>query len=170
MPLPPAHLLDELATAYVQIVAAAAGAIISVSRLDYGVDGSLNPVSQGEHGRYAETGFPIDFQLKGTTAASIEQNQITYDLNARNYNLVVTRERDATPFYLFLVCFDANSSDWITESPDRLTLKASAYWWTKLGPPTGNVRSIRIRIPAANRLTSTAIGHILQVSRGKFVP
>jgi hypothetical protein len=41
MPLPREHLLDELATAYVQAVAAVAGATIAVSN-DYGVDGTLN--------------------------------------------------------------------------------------------------------------------------------
>jgi hypothetical protein len=41
MALPPEHLLDELATAYVQAIVSAAGATIAVSRLDYGVDGTL---------------------------------------------------------------------------------------------------------------------------------
>jgi len=40
MPLPREHLLDELATAYVQTIAAVAGATIAVGRRDYGVDGS----------------------------------------------------------------------------------------------------------------------------------
>jgi len=41
MPLPREHLLDELATAYVQALVAVAGVTISVSRLDYGVDGTI---------------------------------------------------------------------------------------------------------------------------------
>jgi len=43
MPLPREHLLDELATAYVQVVAAVAGATIAVCRQDYEVDGTLTP-------------------------------------------------------------------------------------------------------------------------------
>ena len=46
MPLPPEHLLDELATAYIQALAALAGATIAVSRRDYGVDGTLSKLSR----------------------------------------------------------------------------------------------------------------------------
>jgi len=46
MPLPREHLLDELATAYVQAVAAMAGATIAVSRRDYGVDGVVKDISR----------------------------------------------------------------------------------------------------------------------------
>ena len=67
MPLPREHLLDQLATAYVQAMAAVAGATIAVSSRDYGVDGTLNHI---ESRRYAQgtqftpSGFPVDFQLK----------------------------------------------------------------------------------------------------------
>ena len=86
-----------------QIVAAAGGATIAVSRRDYGVDGTLKQILSAEDG-YHEYGYPIEFQLKGTTVAT-QQDIVRYDLNARNYNLVVTRGRLATPCYLFLVCF-----------------------------------------------------------------
>ena len=44
MPLPRERLLDELATAYVQAVAAVVSATIAISRQDYGVDGKLRHV------------------------------------------------------------------------------------------------------------------------------
>ena len=105
MPLPPEHLLDELATAYVQIVAAAAGAVIAVSRQDYGVDGTLKSIIRTTENRYIETGFPVDFRVKGTTAAELNADHVRYDLRARNHDLIVTRPQFATPYYLFLVCF-----------------------------------------------------------------
>jgi hypothetical protein len=63
MPLPREHLLDELATAYVQAMAAVAGATIAVSR-DYGIDGSLSQIEQlrTDRGtRFVPSGFPVDF-------------------------------------------------------------------------------------------------------------
>ena len=74
MPLPREHLLDELATAYVQALVAVAGATIAVSRRDYGVDGTLSQIEQVlavEEVQFVPSGFPVDFQLKGTTIASV---------------------------------------------------------------------------------------------------
>src|SRR5262245_7338491 len=101
MPLPREHLLDELATAYIQAIAAVAGATISVSRRDYGVDGMLRYVMKAED-KFLPSGFPIEFQLKGTTAAKFLDAHILFDLKVRNYDLVVTREPWAAPLYLFL--------------------------------------------------------------------
>jgi hypothetical protein len=173
MPLPREHFLDELATAYVQVVAAAAGATIAVSRVDYGVDGTLSHVVRagrtGSPGyRYIPEGFPIDFQLKGTTVATIQMDLVRYDLNARNYDLIVRRPAVATPLYLFLVCFGPEAEDWISVRDDELILSASAYWWKQSGSPTRNASTVRIDIPLASRLTSRAIEDMLASSRNRF--
>src|SRR2546428_11666428 len=117
MPLPREHLLDELATAYVQAVAAAAGATIAITR-DYGVDGTLNPVVRARRSgspghKFIPDGFLIQFQLKGTTVATVKDQHVVYDLDARNYDLIVERARVATPLYLFLICFGPDTKDWI---------------------------------------------------------
>jgi hypothetical protein len=52
MPLPQAHLLDELAMAFIQVLAAAAGAIIAVGGRDYGVDGTLRQILETGNERY----------------------------------------------------------------------------------------------------------------------
>jgi hypothetical protein len=88
MPLPREHLLDELATAYVQTIAASAGATIAVSG-DYGVDGTLKQIVRSGN-QFIESGFPVDFQLKGTTTASIEPDAILYDLKRARWSNVVT--------------------------------------------------------------------------------
>src|ERR1700687_1343290 len=106
MPLPREHLLDELATAYIQAVAATGGATLSVTRRDYGVDGTLNHILKVKD-QFLPSGFPIEFQLKGTTVAKIGDAHVQFDLKVRNYDLVVTREPWAAPLYLFLVCFDS---------------------------------------------------------------
>jgi hypothetical protein len=167
MPLPREHLIDELATAYIQTIAAAAGCTIAVSRRDYGVDGTLKHIVK-DGPRFIESGFPVDFQAKGTIIAPIVDDQLTYDLNVRNYNLIVTRSPNATPYYLFLVCF-ASEGDWIVEESERLAFNASAYWWTVSGIRSDNITSVRIRIPRLNQLTSGAIEHMLAASREKFV-
>jgi hypothetical protein len=169
MPLPREHLLDELATAYVQALAAAAGATIAVNRRDYGVDGTLKHiVATGD--RFAESGFPVDFQLKGTTTAISEGSEIAYDLKVRNYDLIVERELLAAPYYLFLVCFPADTGRWIVQTSEELILYASAYWWTGVGPPSSNSSTIRIRVPEAQSLSVRSLEEILQAARQRFVP
>ncbi len=168
MPLPQEHLLDELATAYVQAIAAVAGATIAVSRLDYGVDGTLKHIVQSHDDRYIESGFPVDFQLKGTTTAKVDDHHVHFDLKVRNHDLIVTRPQVATPYYLFLVCFGGHPHDWLAEDHGGLILRASAYWWTSSGTPTVNRSTVRIKIPLANRLTGTAIEKMLQSSRIRF--
>jgi hypothetical protein len=156
MPLPREHLLDELATAYLQAVAAVGGDTFAVSRHDYGVDGTLHHIVR-VNDRFIPSGFPIEFQLKGTTTAKIGDESVLFDLKVRNYDLVVTRQLWGAPLYLFLVCFDRDLGRWIAEGDEQLILRASAYWWLKSDVATMNRSSVRIELPVANRLTSRAI-------------
>jgi hypothetical protein len=117
---------------------------------------------------YAESGFPVDFQLKGTTAAEFHADHIRYDLWVRNFNLIVTRPRTAIPYYLFLVCFSSQEEDWIAVEDERLVLGASAFWWTSLGARSQNAASVRLRIPIGNRLTSSAIDDIMTKARAEY--
>jgi hypothetical protein len=101
MPLPREHLLDELATAYVQAIAAAGGAVISIGRRDYGVDGTVDRIVQAKRStspghKFVPEGFAVEFQLKGTTVATVGLDHVGYDLDVRNYNLIVERSRVAT--------------------------------------------------------------------------
>jgi hypothetical protein len=166
MPLPREHLLDALATAYVQAVAAAGGATIAVSR-DHGVDGTLKHIVKVRD-RFVESAFPVEFQLKGTTTASIRERRVVYDLKIRNYDLMIFREPFATPIYLFLVCFSPQEENWIVQENNQLTLNAHAYWWSSADNPTENASTVRIEIPTTNRLTPAAIDAMLRSSRERF--
>jgi hypothetical protein len=162
MALPREHLMDELATAYVQALVATAGATMAVSRLDYGIDGTIRQivrVTQKESGRqrFIPSGFPIDFQLKGTSTGFQSGGFINYDLKARNYDIIVRRKAQETPFYLFLVCFSSESDRWLELGSERLILNASAFWWRDHSDETKNSTTVRLRIPASNRLTSDAM-------------
>ena len=168
MPLPREHLLDELATAYVQAIAAVAGATIAIGRRDYGVDGTLKHIVRSHNDRFGESGFAVDFQLKGTTVARIAADVVSFDLEARNYDLIVTREGNASPYFLFVVCFPSDIREWVAVHQDRLVLNASAFWWTHSGAPTTNARSVRLAIPAENRLTFAALETILKVSAERY--
>lgn len=170
MPLPREHLLDELATAYLQAVAARAGATIAVSRQDYGVDGTLKHIIRASGGRFAESGYPVDFQLKGTTTAVLKGGDLVYDLKVRNYDLIVERGASAAPYYLFIVHFPVEADRWIVQSSERLILEASAYWWTETGQHSGNAASVRIHVPTGQTLTVSSLQGILEAAEQRFAP
>jgi uncharacterized protein DUF4365 len=167
MPLPREHLLDELATAYVQAVAAVAGATIAVSSRDYGVDGTLNQIESRRYAQetqYIPSGFPVDFQLKGTTVAPVREGVS----EGQELRFIVEQHPLATPYYLFLVDFGNDPEMWFALRPDELILRASAFWWTNTGPKTSNSTTVRIDIPSENRLTPDAIREMLLASKERF--
>jgi hypothetical protein len=173
MPLPREHLLDELATAYVQAVAAYAGATIAVSAADYGIDGTLHRIVRAKREKspgykFIPEGFPVEFQLKGTTVAVFRDDRVMYDLGVRNYNLIVARPRVAVPLFLFLVCFARDENNWMDLKNEQLILKASAFWWKQSAEPTKNTSTIRIEIPITSRLTSSAIQDMIDTSKDRF--
>jgi Domain of unknown function (DUF4365) len=173
MPLPREHLLDELATAYVQAVAAYAGVTIAISRADYGIDGTLHHIVRARREKspgykFIPEGFPVEFQLKGTTVALFRDDRVMYDLSVRNYNLIVERPTVAVPLFLFLVCFASDENNWIDLNDDQLVLKASAFWWKQSAEPTKNTSTIRIEMPITSRLTSSAIQDMIKTSRDRF--
>jgi hypothetical protein len=174
MALPPEHLLDELATAYIQAVVAAAGATIAIGRLDYGVDGTIRRVvrvskKESEQHKFIPSGFPVDFQLKGTSVASEKNGYIIYDLKTRNYDMIVSRVEPAIPLYLFLVCFHSEIDKWLTLDSERLILNASAYWWRESSDQIRNSTTVRLHIPATRRLTVNAVIDLLEASKGRFM-
>jgi Domain of unknown function (DUF4365) len=118
--------------------------------------------------QFVPAGFPIEFQLKGTTTAKIVDANVIFDLDVRSFNLVATRHPRGIPLYLFLVCFGSDLDQWIGEEDEQLTLRASAYWWMTSDNASRNVSSVRIKAPVANRLTSRAIADMLQAANKRF--
>jgi hypothetical protein len=173
MPLSREHLLDELATAYVQVVVATAGATIALRRLDYGVYGTLSHVVQAskegsQEYKFIPDGFVVEFQIKGTTDATVHKDFISYDLKAKNYDLIVSRPSIGTPIYLFLVCFAAEAEGCIEIQKNQLILRASAYWWKRSDAPMKGSTTVRIEIPIVSRLTPNALQYMLEVAKNRL--
>jgi hypothetical protein len=166
MPLPYSHLIDKLATAFLQAMAATAGCTIAVQRRDYGIDGTFRYIApdSGHH----ETGFPVDFQLKATALGTFDKNDIVLDLKVANYNKIVTRPARAAPYYLILVCFPPKIQNWLRISDEELVLAARAYWWTGVGTNAQLQSTKRIRIPTIQRLNNDSISNMFAVAEARY--
>lgn len=107
------HTQEGLSRSFVQALAASAGVNLHAGFwFDYGFDGSFRPiVMRGK--RRVESGFPIDFQLKCTTAWKHEGEDVAYNVETKTYNDLVTRDPNGIGAYLLLVCIPKNKEEWI---------------------------------------------------------
>lgn len=147
-----------------------AGVNISIkSAFDYGVDGDFRPIKEVTlpNGiiRRVESGFNVDFQAKATKNWEKRDNNIIYDMEAKNYNDIVGRDRAATSLILVLLCLPGNVNDWHSTSETQTILRHSCYWAVPSGPLTCNTATKRILVPTANLLTPDVVKGLLRDER-----
>lgn len=160
------HTQESLSRAFVYAVAGMAGVNLSIDRtFDYGIDGTFRPVAvRGD--RRVENGIALDFQLKCTTQWVEDEDQIRYDLKAKNFNDMVTREEDAVSIILLLLCIPTEQARWAEFSGDHLILRKCCFFGFMQGEPVQNESSTRrVWIPRANLLTAESLNHLLWAER-----
>lgn len=147
--LPRNQRQEALSRAYVQAVAAHCGLMCSLREPDYGVDLTLHYIRYRD-GRYGESGFRLDVQLKSTTRSGVTDTEILYDLEVKTYDdfrdpAVGVRR------ILVLMVIPEDESRWTSHSEEQLSIRDCAYWLSLRGwPPTTNKRTVRVAIPRAN--------------------
>jgi hypothetical protein len=107
--------------------------------------------------------------MKATTNWEHKEDNVVYDLEAKTYNDLVQREKEATSCILILLCLPPNQDDWVHSDEARTVLKHCCYWVALQGSVTPNTSTKRITIPRANTLTSTVIAQILDAERNRRV-
>lgn len=128
------HIEEDLSRAYIQAVAAKAGLNLALRDRshDYGIDGTFHQVSY-RNGKREESGFSLDFQLKSSINATIDDQHVSYDLDVKAFNSLVERaeRKNTSPTILILLVLPKDQEDWIALSEDQLILKNVAT-----GPPS----------------------------------
>lgn len=151
------HIQEGISRAYVTAVAHIAGMNITTTYdHDYGIDGTFYDVRlRGNERR--QTGFSLDFQLKATWNATIQQNHIKYKLNAKNYNDLVDDEV-GTERILILYIMPDDQTKWLSIN-ENATVFEKCGWWLSLNglDPTSNVESVTIEIPREQILTPESL-------------
>lgn len=167
MPITVQHQKESLGQAYVRAVVAKSGYSIVVSEHDYGVDGLIKDVVN-RGGRYFETGFGINFQLKSSVAVSFEKDYLVYDLESKNYNDLVYQTK-MLPNILVLFVMPREEELWLKVEQAQLSIRHCAWWCSLVGlEPTENTESQRIRIPIHQVLNpDNLIGLMKKVKGGQ---
>lgn len=163
------HIKEGLSRAYAIAVAHRAGMNYSRPDFDYGFDGSFREV-QNYNGRYCESGYCIDIQLKATVNVVLEEDCIKYDLEVKNYNDLVL-EDVGIPRILVLFVLPQDDSQWLDISETGLVLKNCAWWCSLKGmEPSKNKDTIRIKIPKSQILTTESLrGLMNKVKMGEDI-
>lgn len=174
------HQEELIHLAYVQAVAAGAGANTAFSHYDYGIDVSFGMVERTYKGTnskgqslydYYENGIKIASQLKATITWQASAADIIYDLDADAYNKIIrmNAKRNGTPMILILLCLPRHKTRWMSVGAQELVLRNCCYWIKLQGQTTNNSSSIRIRIPKHQVFDPKALSVILsQIENGAF--
>lgn len=167
MPITKQHRQEDLGQAYISAVAAKAGFNLSSDKHDYGYDGTVKDVNNRD-GRYVNTGFGFDYQLKSSSNVTFSEDCVIYDLESKNYNDLITEE-GLFPKVLILFVLPRDESEWLTVTSDKMTLKKCAWWYSLKGlPQSSNGSKKRIFIPISQIFTpSTAIDIMKKVKGGQ---
>jgi len=165
MPITVQHQKEALGQAYVRAVIAKAGFNFGKTEFDYGIDGTIKDVIN-RNGRYVDSCFGINFQLKSSSAVSFEGDCVIYDLESKNYNDLVN-ESSMLPNILILFVLPANDDDWLSVTVNQLTMKQCAWWCSLEGQePTENQATKRISIPVHQIFSPTALIDLMEKVKG----
>jgi hypothetical protein len=163
----PRNLRQEaLSRAYVYAVAARAGLIFSLPGYDVGIDVCLHTVElRGQ--RYGPGAVQLDLQVKSTTRPVIRAGQLLYDLAVKNYD-DLRAPSPMCPRLLVVVVLPADESQWLSQSPEELTLRHCAYWvWLGEAGPAAVTTTIRVALPLANVFSASALQEMVsRLERG----
>jgi hypothetical protein len=155
------HMMERLSMAHIHALSGGAGLNMWEGKThDYGVDITLRPVIIRD-GRRVESGFSLDCQVKATTNWRYDDQEVIYDLEAKNFNDIVGRNADAIPLIVILLCLPSEFSDWMSSDETQTVLRNCCYWVRPQGPLTTNTSTVRVRIPRQNRVTAQGLGALV---------
>jgi hypothetical protein len=131
---------------------------------DYGIDLSLREIALVD-GRYQDTSVQIDLQMRATTRAGMTETALVYDLDINAYNKLRTFSA-GVPRVLVVLVLPEDDSEWLSQSPDQLSIRHCAYWLSLEGaPPSKASRSVRVMISLGNVFSPEAVRTLLQRAR-----
>lgn len=162
------HTQESLCLAHSYAIAGVAGVNHAVKHVyDYGVDGQFATVTVRPDGRRITSGYPLDFQAKATINWELVEDNIIYDLEAKTYDDMISRDVSETTLVLILLCLPKSQAEWHESTAGATVIRHCCYWHILHGEPCGNTSTKRIRIPATNLLTPNVLKALLAEERSR---
>ena len=152
---------EDLSISYLRAVAAKAQIEFELRRRDvFSKDVNLSKrITLGDLDFVSE----LNIQLKSTNSKSQyseSKEEITYALNAKNYNDLC--KNTTTPIILCLLILPEDKEEWVTQTTEELIMKRCMYWLSLKGyVPTANQSTCSVKIPKTNIVSADSLNEIL---------
>jgi hypothetical protein len=154
------RIKEELNLAYVLSIAASKKFSTELTRIDSdSIDATIR------YNGYLSTDSilhspEIKLQLKATSNANIDNDEIIFPLPIKNYNDL--RLRSTCPRLLVIFCLPENSDEWLNHTNDELIIKKCCHYLNLNGyPESTNTTSVTVRVPLANVLSPETIHDLM---------
>ena len=87
-------------------------------------------------------------------------SEVRYDLDIRTYDDLRV-PGTLCPRLLLVLVLPENEAEWVSQTPEELTVRRCAYWLSLEGfPEVAVARSIRVPIPRANVFSAEAVRNL----------
>jgi hypothetical protein len=74
------------------------------------------------------SGHPFAFQAKATINWELVEGSIVYDLEAKTYDDIVTRDASQVTMLLVLLCLPKDQADWHQATADATMIRNCCHW------------------------------------------
>lgn len=147
--LPDSHAKSFLSKSYVNAIATQAGYGCQFTEPDYGIDAMVSEVRLLENGKFVNSGYHYNVQIKASYDYDKHENEIIYALKPEAYERLLVHEGGLIVLVLF--CLPKSPSDRITLNEDHLELRNCCYWYrvTNQDRPTLHIPRSQLFDPKA---------------------
>ncbi len=152
---------EDLSISYLRAVAAKAEVVFELRHRDVNSkDANLSKPIMTADGVFDSE---LNVQLKSTYSKALytdDGETITYSLKVKNYNDLC--KKTTTPIILCLLILPEEKEQWVTQTPEELTLKHCMYWVSLQGmSETKNSTTCDVKIPKTNILNVESLNDLL---------
>lgn len=163
--LPETHKRSAVGEAALQVIGAVAGYVLSKPVPDFGVDFDVKKIKVRQDGRHYEAGCVCQIQLKSSANFESRDDHVLYDLEAKTYNDMVSRNIDGErPLILVLMALRGTAATSIEVRDDEISIGKSLYWFQVSSKEVSdNTSTVRIRIPASQKIDTATFADFVRL-------
>ncbi len=125
--IPDSHAKSFLSKSYVNAVATQAGYTCQFTEPDYGVDAHISEVQVLSNGKFVNSGFDFDIQIKASHNYKKTDTEVVYSLGGDAYERLINFKGGFIVLVLF--CVPENASERMTLNENSLELRNCCYWY-----------------------------------------
>ena len=125
--IPDSHAKSFLSQSYVNAVVTQAGYACQFSNPDYGTDARVSEIQVLPNGKFLNSGFDFDIQIKASHNCKITSTEVIYSLDGDAYDRLINYKGGFVVLVVFFVPEKADERIELREN--ALELRNCCYWY-----------------------------------------